>query len=92
MDSVRSQTEHLSLVELLGGVRSFDRLPLGWVTATALDNVPSGTKVYIKNLRSREWEQGTVIEYWEKGQFLEVRCNGQIKKVFVIENLGISVK
>lgn len=92
MDSVQCQTEHLTIAELLGGVRSFGKLPLGWEIAKKLDCVARGTKVYIRNLRSGEWEPGTVLDFWDKGQFLEIRCNGQIKKAFVAENLGIPVK
>ncbi|MDZ7970514.1 MAG: hypothetical protein RM368_37250 [Nostoc sp. DedSLP03] len=86
--SLVSQTEHLSLTELMGGSRSFDQPPSGWRHPKAIAKIPAGTEVYIQNLRSGLWESGVVEEYWEKGRFLEVRCGSQIKKIFRPENLA----
>lgn len=88
MDSVRSQTEHLSLTELMGGSRSFDKPPKGWKHPKAIAKIPPGTEVYIQNLRSGQWEKGVVEDYWARGGFLEVRCGSQIKKIFRPENLA----
>ena len=48
-----------------------------------------GQKVYIKNLRTRDWELGEVFDYWELGRFLEVRCGRRLQMVFSTENIGV---
>ena len=85
----QSQTEHLTLAELLGAVRTYNQLPQGWVHPKAIAQIAIGCKVYIKNLRTRDWELGEVEDYWERGAFLEVRCGKRLQKVFCNENIGV---
>ncbi len=87
----QSQTEHLSIAELLGAVRIYDHLPEGWIHPKAIDQIEIGSKVYVKNLKSRDWELGKVEDYWELGDFLEVRCGKRLQKVFCTENIGVRV-
>lgn len=83
----QSQTEHLSLVELLGGNQCFDKPPVGWKHPKAIAKLPPDTEVYVKNLRSGEWERGIIKEYWQRGSFLEVLCGSRLQKVFAVENV-----
>lgn len=84
----QSQTEHLSLIELMGGNPCYENPPKGWKHPKAIANIPEGTEVYVQSLRSGEWERGLVVEYWEKGQFLDVRCGQRLQKIFRPENLA----
>lgn len=86
---VKSTTEHLTVAELLGGVATYGQLPNGWVSPKAIASIAIGSKVFVKNLRNRDWEAGIVHEYWEMGRFLEVRCGKRLQKVFSIENIVI---
>lgn len=88
MNSTQLGTEHLSLIELLGGGRCQETPPKGWKSPKSIAKVPEGTEVYIQSLRSGQWERGLVVEYWEKGQFLEVRCGQRLQKIFRPENLA----
>lgn len=88
MNSAGSQTEHLSLIELMGGNPCRETPPKGWKSPKSIAKVPEGTEVYVQSLRSGQWERGTVKEYWEKGQFLEVRCGQRLQKIFRPENLA----
>jgi hypothetical protein len=91
MDSApRSVTEHLTIAELLGRVPTYDTLPLGWSHPKAIAQIAIGTKAYIKNLRTRDWELGEVTDYYERGAYLEVRCGQRLQKVFSIENIGVT--
>lgn len=84
----QSQTEHLSLIELMGGSRCVDKPPVGWKHPKAIAKIPAGTEVYIQNLRSGQWEKGIVEDYWTRGRFLEVRCGKRLQKIFLPENLA----
>ena len=88
---VKSTTERLTIAELLGGVPTYGELPSGWVAPKAIAFVPIGSKVYIKNLRTRNWERGIVLDYWERGRFLEVRCGERFQKVFSTDNIAIKI-
>lgn len=84
----QSQTEHLTIAELLGGMREYDKPPQGWKHPKAIAKIPQGTEVYVQSLRSKQWERGVVEEYWERGGFLEVRCGQRLQKIFRPENLA----
>ena len=86
---VQSTTEHLTIGELLGHRPSYDQLPQGWMHPTAIAQIAIGTKAYIKNLRTKDWELGEVLDYYERGAFLEVRCGQRLQMVFAIENIGV---
>jgi hypothetical protein len=83
----QSQTEHLSLIELMGGSPCRDNPPKGWKYPKSIAKIPEGTQVYVRNLRSGQWETGITQEYW-RGGFLEVRCGSRVQKVFLPENLA----
>jgi hypothetical protein len=84
----QSKTEHLSISELLGfSGRCLDTPPVGWKHPKAIGRIPIGTEVYIQNLKSKQWEAGQVVEYWERGEFLEVRCAQRVQKIFHSENI-----
>ena len=86
---VQSTTENLTIAELLGSVPTYDTLPNGWIHPKAIAQIAIGTKAYIKNLRTRDWELGEVEDYYERGAFLEVRCGKRLQKVFCNENIGV---
>lgn len=86
---VKSTTEDLTIAELLGTVPTYDTLPEGWTHPRAIAQIAIGCKVYIKNLRTRDWELGEVLEYYERGAFLEVRCGQRLQKAFSVENIGV---
>jgi hypothetical protein len=86
----QSTTEHLTIAELLGAVPTHDKLPQGWTHPKAIAQIAIGQKVYAKNLRTRDWEFGEVIDFYERGAFLEVRCGRRIQRVFSIDNIGIT--
>jgi hypothetical protein len=75
---VKSTTEHLTIPELLGGVRSYDYLPPGWKNVEVIADVAIGTPVQVYNLVSRQWQPGIVKDYWDLGGFLEVCCGGRL--------------
>ncbi|MBD2532940.1 hypothetical protein H6G97_26535 [Nostoc flagelliforme FACHB-838] len=79
---VKSTTEHLTIPELLGGVKSYDHLPSGWKNVEVIATVAIGTQVQVYNLISRQWQPGVVKDYWEPGGFLEVRCGRRLLYVF----------
>ncbi|MHC5763090.1 hypothetical protein [Nostoc sp.] len=85
---VRSQTEHLSLIELMGGCPCSETPPKGWKSPKSIAKIPPGTEVYVQSLKSKQWERGMVEEYWERGRFLEVRCGQRLQKIFRPENLA----
>lgn len=80
---VKSTTEHLTIPELLGGVKSYDYLPPGWENVEVIATVAIGTQVQVYNFVSRQWQPGVVKDYWEPGGFLEVRCGRRVQKVLV---------
>lgn len=84
-----SKTEHLTVAELLGYVPTYDTLPPGWSHPKEIASIPIGSKVYVKNLRTRDWELGEVLDYWKRGRFLEVRCGERFQMVFSTDNIGI---
>ncbi|WP_341531487.1 hypothetical protein WKK05_35930 (plasmid) [Nostoc sp. UHCC 0302] len=88
---VKSTTEHLTIPELLGGVKSYDHLPSGWENVEVIADVPIGTPVQVYNLVSRQWQPGVVKDYWEPGGFLEVRCGRRGQKVFSGECVAVFV-
>jgi len=87
----KSATEHLSVAELLGDIPTYDQLPPGWANPRAIARIPIGEKVYIKNLRNRDWELGEVVEYWERGAFLQVRCARRSQKIFSPDNIAVRI-
>lgn len=90
MDSApRSVTEHLTIAELLGSVPTDDTLPDGWAHPKAIAQVEIGTEVFIKNLRTKDWELGTVQDYWERGGFLDVICGKRCQMVFTSEHIAV---
>ncbi|MBD2535130.1 hypothetical protein H6G97_39260 [Nostoc flagelliforme FACHB-838] len=86
---VKSTTEHLTIPELLGRVKSYDNLPPGWKNVEAIADVAIGTQVQVYNLVSRQWQPGVVKDYWEPGGFLEVRCGRRVQKVFSGECVAV---
>ena len=85
----QSQTEHLTLAELLGAVRTYDQLPDGWIHPKAIAQIAIGTEVFVKNLRTKEWELGAVKDYWERGRFLDVCCGKRCQMVFTSEHIAV---
>ncbi|MEH2085999.1 VapE domain-containing protein [Nostoc sp.] len=69
---------------------SCDKLPQGWMHPKAIAQVAIGQKVYIQNLKTKDWEVGETEEYSERGAFLEVRCGKHLKKVFSVDHIGVS--
>lgn len=86
---VKSTTEDLTIAELLGVAPTYDKLPQGWKHPKAIAQIAIGSQPLIKNLRTREWEQGLVIEYWELGRFLDVRCRNRRQMVFSVEHIAV---
>ena len=87
---VHCTTERLTIAELLGSHPSYDQLPQGWAHPKAIAQIAIGSKVYVRNLRTRDWESGEVEDYWERGDFLEVRCGKRLQKVFSVDNIGVT--
>lgn len=85
----RSVTEHLTVAELLGSVPTHDTLPNGWSHPKAIAQIAIGTEVYVKNLRTKEWELGAVQDYWERGGFLDVCCGKRCQMVFTSEHIAV---
>ncbi|HYX19053.1 MAG TPA: hypothetical protein VE944_32825 [Nostoc sp.] len=82
-------TEHLTVAELLGTVPTYDQLPQGWIHPKAIAPIANGRQVFVKNLRTRNWELGKVEDYYERGAFLKVRCGQRLQMVFSTDNIGI---
>lgn len=85
----QSTTEHLTIAELLGSHPIYEKLPQGWKHPKAIAQIAIGSQPLIKNLRTREWEQGLVIEYWELGRFLDVRCGNRRQMIFTVEHIAV---
>ncbi|WP_341532184.1 DUF488 family protein (plasmid) [Nostoc sp. UHCC 0302] len=88
---VKSTTEHLTIPELLGGVKSYDELPPGWKNVEVIADVGIGTSVQVYNLVSRQWQPGIVKDYWELGGFLVVCCGRRVLYVFSGECVAVFV-
>jgi hypothetical protein len=88
---VKSTTEHLTIPELLGGVKSYDYLSPTWENVEVIADVAIGTQVQVYNLVSRQWQPGIVKDYWELGAFLEIRCGGRVQRVFSGECVAVFV-
>lgn len=86
---IKSMTEHLTIAELLGGVSTYGQLPNGWVHPQSIADVAIGSKPYIKNLKTRDWELAEVLDYWEMGRFLQVRCGKRLQMIFTREHIAV---
>ncbi|MBW4430014.1 MAG: hypothetical protein KME50_38145 [Nostoc desertorum CM1-VF14] len=64
----------MTIPELLGGVKSYDKPPPGWKNVEVIADLAIGSPVQVYNFVSRQWQRGVMTDYWEAGGFLVVRC------------------